>query len=54
LSTTLFKIFLEEILKGWTKKCQQMDIKIDEEYLHTFSFADDQVIIDGDEYEVSK
>jgi hypothetical protein len=26
--------FLEEILKGWNKKCQQMGIKIDEEYLH--------------------
>jgi hypothetical protein len=26
--------FLEEILKGWNNKCQQMGIKIDEEYLH--------------------
>jgi hypothetical protein len=27
--------FLEEILKSWNKKCQQMGIKIDEENLHS-------------------
>jgi hypothetical protein len=31
-----------------------MGIKIDEEYLHTLSFTDNQVVIAGDEYEVSK
>lgn len=48
LSPTLFKIYISYALQEWTKKCSQMGIQIDDSYLYTLLFADDQVIIAAD------
>lgn len=46
LSPTLFKIYIQEILQKWRKKCSRMGIEVSDNYcLSTLFFADDQVII---------
>lgn len=49
LAPLLFKIYLEEALKEWKRKCSGMGLPIGDTVLHTLLFADDQVIIAGDE-----
>ncbi len=49
LSPTLFKIYIQEALTNWRRKCTQMGIKIGNSYLTSLFFADDQVIIANDE-----
>lgn len=48
LSPLLFKIFLEQSLKGWKNKCKYMGLPLDEGTLYTLSFADDQVVMAQD------
>ncbi|XP_072160540.1 uncharacterized protein [Bemisia tabaci] len=49
LSPTLFKIFLEHVLKEWKKKCSGMGVPLnDTDTLYTLCFADDQVVIAQD------
>lgn len=48
LAPLLFKIYLEEVLKSWKRKCHRMGITIGDETLYTLLFADDQVIIAED------
>jgi len=48
LAPTLFKIYLEAVLKNWKHKCHGMGIPIGDETLYTLLFADDQVVIAGD------
>ena len=45
LSPTLFKIYLGRALRDWKKKCQQMDIPIQNTHVYSLNFADDQVLI---------
>ena len=45
LSTTLFKIYIQEAISNWRRKTSGMGIQIDEQCLTTLLFADDQVII---------
>lgn len=52
-SPTLFKIFLEETLKPWKRKCEEMGVPIRDDHLYTLSFADDQVVIAQDEEDLS-
>lgn len=52
LSPTLFKIYLEYILKEWKTKCRCMGLLIGDDYIHSLLFADDQVIMAGDEDDI--
>lgn len=48
ISPLLFKIFLEQSLKGWKSKCRYMGLPLDDGTIYTLSFADDQVVIAQD------
>lgn len=49
LSPTLFKIYLDQALLEWRRKCRGMGIPLSEDYtLYTLHFADDQVLIAHD------
>ena len=48
LAPTLFKVYLEEVLKCWKMKCRGMGIPVGKDTLYTLLFADDQVLIAGD------
>lgn len=48
LSPTLFKIYLEEALKGWKKKCRHMGVLVGDKNIYTLQFADDQIILAED------
>ena len=49
LSPTLFKVFLEQVLKEWKRKCAGMGVPLDEiGTLFTLCFADDQVVVAQD------
>jgi len=47
---TLFKIYLEQALKAWKRKCKDMGISLNNTTLYGLSFADDQVILSQEEY----
>lgn len=49
LAPTLFKIYLNEALQQWMKKCRNMGIQIHDKTLFTLFFADDQVVVAADE-----
>ena len=48
LSLTLFKMYLEQVLRNWKRKCQPVGIPIQNTYVYSLSFADDQVILAQD------
>jgi hypothetical protein len=48
LSPTLFKIYQERVLRNWKRKCQPMGIPIQNTYLYSLNFADDQVLLAQD------
>ena len=48
MAPTLFKIYLEEALGEWKRKCSGMGIPVGGEIMYTLLFADDQVIVAGD------
>lgn len=48
LSPTLFKIYLEQALKIWKRKCEQMGIPLNDYVLYTLCFADDQIVLAQD------
>jgi hypothetical protein len=52
LSPTLFKIYVNDILKEWQNKCSGMGLNINETFLHTLLFADDQILIAANEYDI--
>ena len=45
LSPTLFKIFLDRVLVGWTRKCRNMGIRVGDSMIHTLFFAKDQILL---------
>lgn len=53
LSPTLFKIYIQESIKEWTRKCAGMGIEINDACLYTLLFADDQILIANDEDDVT-
>lgn len=53
LSPTLFKIYLDQALKGWTRKCKSMGLQVGDDTLYSLYFADDQVVIAEDEEDLS-
>lgn len=52
LSPTLFKIYAQQALNNWTRKCSKMGVEIGEYCLYTLLFADDQVVIASDQEDV--
>jgi hypothetical protein len=45
LSSTLFKVYIDKVLKEWSKKCKLMGLKIGKDcYIHNLLFAYDQVV----------
>jgi hypothetical protein len=48
LSPTLFKIYLEQVLRNWKRKCQPMGIPIQNTYVYSLNFADDQLLLAQD------
>lgn len=54
ISPTLFKIYLEQALKIWKRKCNGMGIPLnDNTTLFTLCFADDQIVIAQDHEDLS-
>lgn len=50
LSPSLFKVYLEEVLKEWKRCCSRMGVPLREDgTLYTLCFAEDQVVIAQDE-----
>ena len=45
MSPTLFKIYMDVVLKEWVTQCGKMGIKIGDKHLSHLFFADDQVNI---------
>jgi hypothetical protein len=49
ISPTLFKIYVQKALEEWKCKCSGMGIPLENTTLYTLQFADDQVVLAGDE-----
>jgi hypothetical protein len=45
---TLFKIYLERVLRNWKRRCQPMGIPTQNTHVYSLNFADDQVLIAQD------
>ena len=52
LSPTLFKIYIEAALHDWKRKCRYMGIPVNDECVYSLLFADDQVIMAGDDHDI--
>lgn len=52
LSPLIFNAYVEVALREWKTKCQGMGIPIGDNTLFTLSFADDQVVIAQDSYDL--
>jgi len=48
LSPTLFKIYIQNALENWQKKCAKMGLEIQDTTIYTMLFADDQLLIAQD------
>jgi len=48
LSPTLFKIYIQNVLENWQKKCAKMGMEIQDTTTYTMLFADDQLLIAQD------
>src|SRR5699024_3466529 len=44
LAPTLFKIYIQKALNKWKRHCRNMGIEVDDDFLYTLHYADDQVI----------
>ena len=49
-----FKIYLDRIFHGWSRKFNSMGIQIGESILSTLFFADDQLVIANDEMDLDE
>ena len=49
MAPTLFKIYINEASKRWKKYCGTMGIPINDKFLYTLLFADDEVVVAMDE-----
>ena len=48
LSPTLFKIYIQNALENWQKKCAKMVLEIQETTIYSLLFADDHLLIAQD------
>ena len=53
LSPTLFKIYLDQALKSWSKKVRSMGLRVGQDKLFALYFVDDQVVIAEFQYDLS-
>lgn len=53
MSPTLFKIYVQEAISEWCKKCSGMGIEMGQTNLYTMLFADDQIILANDEDDIT-
>jgi hypothetical protein len=52
LSPLLFNIYIERALEEWKRSCQGMGVAAKDRYLFTLNFADDQVVIAQDHFDL--
>lgn len=52
VSPTLFKIYVAAALKKWKRKVHGMGIQLNDRCMYTLQFADDQVVIANDKYDM--
>jgi hypothetical protein len=52
LSPVLFNIYIEQVLKVWKLNCQGMGIPVNDRYLFTLNYADDQAVIAQDQLDL--
>ena len=52
LSPTLFDVYVNDILKEWQNICSGMGLNINETFLQASLFADDQILMAADEYDI--
>jgi Reverse transcriptase (RNA-dependent DNA polymerase) len=52
LSPLLFNLYVEVVLRNWKKSCGGMGVPVGDHNLFTFSFADDQVVIAQNSYDL--
>jgi hypothetical protein len=52
LSPVLFNIYIERVLEVWKRNCQGMGIPVNDRYLFTLNFADDQMVIAQDQFDL--
>jgi len=48
LSPTLFKIYIQNALENWQKKCAKMGLEIQDTTVYSMLFADDHLLIAQD------
>jgi hypothetical protein len=48
LSPTLFKIYIQNALENWQKKCAKMGLEIQDMTIYSMLYADDQLLIAQD------
>jgi len=48
LSPTLFKIYIQNVLEHWQKKCARMGLEIEDTTIYSMLFSDDQLLIAQD------
>jgi hypothetical protein len=48
----LFNIYIERALEEWKRSCQGMGVAVKDQYLFTLNFADDQVVITQDHFDL--
>lgn len=53
LAPTLFKIYLKQALIIWKQYSRNMGIKVDDDYIYTLHYADDQVICAEDDIDIT-
>ena len=53
MAPTLFKIYIEDTLKNWKRKCSPMGIQVGTDTIYSLLFADDQVVIASDNDDAS-
>ena len=46
--TTLLKIYIQNALENWQKKCAKMGLEIQDTTIYSVPFADDQLLIAQD------
>lgn len=48
LSSTLFKIYLDRVLRTWERKCRNMGVPLNNITLYSLCFTDDHIVLARD------
>jgi hypothetical protein len=52
LSPLLFSVYLERVLKSWKASCRGMGIPINDTYLFSLNYADNQIVLAQDDFDL--